>query len=318
MKKAIIIIPYFGNFPNFFQLFLNSCEKNKSFTWLIYTDNKEDYNYPANVIVKEVEFINFVDFIQAKFDFKIEIIRPHKLCDFKVAYGYIFENEIRDYKYWGHGDLDLIYGNLGKFIDPLMLEGYDKIYSLGHLSLYKNSYENNRVFMDKLVAMKPYRKIFATDKAYAFDEWHCPLGSINELFKNRKSKFFEINHCANLSSGSSSFQLSNYIINFQNYSIDKNFNNIFSLSDNVLLRYSYIHKKMKVIEYPYLHFHKRDMKIQCKNFNEFMMVPNAFIEYHKSVDIDYILNYSHKKIINVQFFKKKIINIKYRMNQFLR
>ena len=116
MKKTVIIIPYFGSFPSFFQLFLDSCSNNKMFTWLIYTDSEQKYNVPENVIIKSTKLSDFVSRIQEKFDFKIEIIRPHKLCDFKVAYGYIFEDEIKEFDYWGHGDLDLIYGDLDKFL----------------------------------------------------------------------------------------------------------------------------------------------------------------------------------------------------------
>ena len=35
--KAIFIIPYFGHFNNYFQLFLNSCAYNRDFDWLIFT-----------------------------------------------------------------------------------------------------------------------------------------------------------------------------------------------------------------------------------------------------------------------------------------
>lgn len=35
MSKCTFIIPYYGNFPNYFQLFLNSCKYNSDFEWLI-------------------------------------------------------------------------------------------------------------------------------------------------------------------------------------------------------------------------------------------------------------------------------------------
>ena len=48
-KKICFIIPYFGNFKNYFQLFLNSCRLNSDINWLIITDNKDEYDYPKNV-----------------------------------------------------------------------------------------------------------------------------------------------------------------------------------------------------------------------------------------------------------------------------
>ena len=56
MKKCIIILPYFGKFNNYFNLFLKSCEKNPDFSWLIFTDDKSKYNYPENVRVEYMKF----------------------------------------------------------------------------------------------------------------------------------------------------------------------------------------------------------------------------------------------------------------------
>lgn len=55
MKKTIII-PYYGKFPDFFQLFLNSCKWNKGFNWLIFTDNEDKYIYPDNVKKNKIIF----------------------------------------------------------------------------------------------------------------------------------------------------------------------------------------------------------------------------------------------------------------------
>ena len=55
-NKVIFIIPYFGNFNNYFQLFLNSCATNSDFSWLIVTDNNEKYDFPRNVLLKQMSF----------------------------------------------------------------------------------------------------------------------------------------------------------------------------------------------------------------------------------------------------------------------
>lgn len=318
MKKSIIIIPYFGTFPSFFQLFLNSCRYNETFTWLIYTDDHTEYDYPKNVLVNYIAYHDFIDKIQNKFDFKVEINRPHKLCDFKVAYGYIFENEIKEYDYWGHGDLDVIYGNLDNFVTPLIEKGYDKIYSLGHLSLYKNTYLNNRIFMDEYEGDYPYKTIFSTDKAFAFDEWHCPIISINHLFLRRNTQFFQFNECANLSSSKSNFVLSNYIVNFQSYCIDNNSKNIYSYEKGKLLRHFIQNNKIKQIEYPYIHFHKRRMSVKCNNTSDKMIiVPNEFRDYLE-IDYNLIKKYCKSGVINMQYFKVRFINLRYRFKQMLK
>ena len=64
MKKILFIIPYFGKFPNYFQLFLNSCEYNSEYNWVIITDNKEEYNYPKNVKIINKSFEELKEEIQ--------------------------------------------------------------------------------------------------------------------------------------------------------------------------------------------------------------------------------------------------------------
>ena len=116
-KRAALIIPYFGGeFPNYFQLFLNSCEKNQDFTWMIFTDNRTKYRYPNNVKKISMSFGEMVSRVRSKFDFEICLDRPYKLCDYKCAYGYIFGDYLKEYDFWGHSDCDLIYGRLSDFI----------------------------------------------------------------------------------------------------------------------------------------------------------------------------------------------------------
>ena len=71
--KAIFIIPYFGHFNNYFQLFLNSCAYNRDFDWLIFTDDQTNYKYPHNV---RVEYCSFQD-IQNKFREKFDLWKDH-------------------------------------------------------------------------------------------------------------------------------------------------------------------------------------------------------------------------------------------------
>ena len=139
MKKCCFIIPYFGNFPNYFQQFLNSCKTNQDYDWLIITDNVENYNYPKNVKKIKMSFPQLRDLIQSKFDFQIALEKPFKLCDYRPAFGYIFTDFLSDYKWWGHCDIDTLMGDLNDFITDDMLIEYDKLFTLGHFIMYKNN-----------------------------------------------------------------------------------------------------------------------------------------------------------------------------------
>ena len=55
-KKCVFIIPYYGDFNNYFSLFLKSCSLNPSYDWIIFTDNKRDSSYPDNVKIINLSF----------------------------------------------------------------------------------------------------------------------------------------------------------------------------------------------------------------------------------------------------------------------
>jgi hypothetical protein len=45
---------------------------------------------------------------------------------------------LKEYDFWGFCDVDLIWGNLAHFITHDVLKNYDRIYSRGHLELFRN------------------------------------------------------------------------------------------------------------------------------------------------------------------------------------
>ena len=170
MKKIVFICPYFGSFPNYFNLTLKSIEYNKTIDWLIITDIKEKYDYPDNVKVINMSFTELRKKVQSCFDFKIYLGKPYKLCDYKCAYGLIFEEYIKNYDFWGHCDFDCIYGDLRKFLPENILEKNERIYCLGHMSLYKNNDKINNIFKNKLDEETNYKNIFTKERSFSFDE----------------------------------------------------------------------------------------------------------------------------------------------------
>ena len=55
-------------------------------------------------------------------DFEIVLNEPYDLCDFKVAYGEIFQEYLEPYDFWGFCDCDLIYGDIRHFLTEELLE----------------------------------------------------------------------------------------------------------------------------------------------------------------------------------------------------
>ena len=98
MNKIRLIIPYFGKLPKFFPYFLLTAKRNHKIDFLIYTDQKVEQFAILNA--NNIEFVTLPfdelrEKVQSKFDFKICLKTPYKLCDYKVAYGLIFEEELK-------------------------------------------------------------------------------------------------------------------------------------------------------------------------------------------------------------------------------
>jgi hypothetical protein len=86
-----------------------------------------------------------------KLKLDINVKQVYKICDFKPTYGVIFEDCLIGYDFWGHVDLDMLFGDIRKFISDYMLERYHLIsafnaFVCGHFTLYKNCEEMNTLF----------------------------------------------------------------------------------------------------------------------------------------------------------------------------
>jgi hypothetical protein len=102
---------------------------------------------PDDVHVVNMPFDEVRRRAQELFPFKIMLGDANKRCEYKPAYGLIFADILEGYDYWGHCDLDMIWGRLGHFVTENVLASHDRIYSRGHLTLYRNNADTNRLFM---------------------------------------------------------------------------------------------------------------------------------------------------------------------------
>lgn len=207
MNKCIFILPYFGEFNNYFHLFLNSCKYNPNYDWLVITDSNQEFDYPANVHIKKMRFVDFRELVSLKFGFTPCLAKPYKLCDYKPMYGFLFEEEISDYKYWGHCDCDLIFGNLEALLSPILEKGFDKLFAAGHLTIYKNTPSNNRVFMRPVHGRFFYKEALACEGIYVFDEDFPRNGSgdrcnVHSIFLNSNCSIYQKDLSFNVSTTS--------------------------------------------------------------------------------------------------------------------
>lgn len=169
MKSIVIIIPYFGELPKLFPFWYSSAVNNPSVDFLFITDN--DVSGAPNIHVERCHFSDFKKLIDERLGFDTSIKSPYKLCDFKPSYGYILQEKIASYDFWGFGDIDLIYGDIRSFLTDDILSAYDMISGWGHLTLYRNTESCNTMFMHRHEGYQYYKDSFTTDAITFFDEY---------------------------------------------------------------------------------------------------------------------------------------------------
>lgn len=284
MKNCCFIIPYFGKFPNYFQLFLNSCKYNPDFNWLIFSDDETYYNIPPNVRIVKMTFDSFKDRIQSCFDFDIVLPTPYKLCDYKPAYGYVFQDYLSEYLFWGYCDLDVIMGNLNYFLTPDILEHYDKIFCLGHMTLFKNASENNRLFMSEYKGQLLYKRVFSTNKIVTFDEEWRDANNINQIFLAQGKNVLLKDYSMNPSIFCNSFVRTQYVghtkfSDSHGYQTEKPKNALYVWDNGHIYRYYSEGTKLVREEFIYMHFQMRKLKVSNKILNAdcFKIIPNKFL-----------------------------------------
>ena len=247
--KILIIIPYFGKLPNYFELWLHSARFNKTFEWLLLLDDTKNYDFPENVHVEYTSFLSLKKYIQSKFDFPIALSSPYKLCDFRPAYGYIFNDYVRDYNFWGYGDLDLLYGNLSNFITDEFLSKYDRILPCGHLSLFRNNDMMNSSYRLQGPNLPSYKEVFSTDKSFTFDEW----GGVTRIFKAHPINQYAEAIMADISWYSFKFKHTMGQVNYKK--------ECFVWNNGILFQLFEKNKSLETKEFPYIHLQKRKMEV---------------------------------------------------------
>ncbi len=299
MKKICYIVPYFGKFPSYFQVWLDSCKFNEDIDWIIYTDDKTSYNYPNNVIVNYCTFEDMKNRIQKHYNFKICLDRPWKLCDFRPAFGEIFSEDIKKYDFWGHCDIDLLWGKISHFITNDILDKYDKIGFQGHSTLYRNSKDVNIRYKHILDNEIDYKNIFSSKQGFCFDE-----DGIEEIYKNLNIKYYNKINFAHLSKYDYGF----FLCKFPKEDNYKNWRQIFSWKNGTLLRH-YIdkNKTLQTEEYMYIHFFCRHMNYKINSFEEnitYVIYPDVVDRLNQPLNEKYILK--HGKYSKVKYYLKNL------------
>ena len=124
MLKIAVITAYYGNLPGFFNAWLRSAQANSDIDFYLVTDTDTDF-LPSNVKKLPFSFEGFRQLIETKLGRSVKLEKPYKICDYRPMYGVVFEDYLKDYDYWAYADMDVVFGNIRKFIENNNIENYD-------------------------------------------------------------------------------------------------------------------------------------------------------------------------------------------------
>lgn len=146
MKKnrIAILIPYFGKWPPWIELYLYSCRKNKSIDWYFFTDCGDLSVDNDNVYFIETTFVAYCDAASEKLQINFQPKNPYKLCGLRPFYAFLHTDILEEYEFWGYGDIDIIWGNIASFYTDKVLDKYDVLSThgdrlSGHLAIIRNT-----------------------------------------------------------------------------------------------------------------------------------------------------------------------------------
>lgn len=302
MKKEIaFIMPYFGPFKPCFSLWLESVRRNPQITWIIITDNKEPQTIPKNVIWKESDLQTIQILAEEKLRCEVKLTRPYKLCDLKPLYGAIFCDYIKDYKYWGYGDLDVVYGRLYEYLKNIDYQAFDKINRWGHCTLLKNTKEINLLPFsnDGLKAFDIYKMLRDGEKNYGYDEiqhneviWKHGLKIFVDNFQADIDIFYERMRCVDKRTMVHFCKATNVTFAPTNYE-----HQVFLSDRGAIFRYYLKGKKVHKEEFAYIHY-RQEAPIMMNDItcDTFVISRKGFFECDSSRldDYDYV-NYLIKQ-----------------------
>ena len=310
--SIIFIVFYFGSFPLYFQRFLQSCAANPCVNWRIYTDNLTEYIWPDNVHRIKMSFQECRELFQSRFDFPISLDEPAKLCDYKPAYGYILEESLADYDFWGHCDVDQIFGDLSLCLADGVLADYDKAYTLGHFTVYRNDPAVNRCFMSPWGKRIPYRETYTNPLPAGFDEWGA--GNIDEIFRASSFQMLSEACGADIWPESMNFCLISYCEQTGRYMPEKGTDCIFRYGDGRLFQCRYADGQWLEKEYPYVHMQNRKFSDEYGDGTErsYYIIPNRFIAGTTEKEMAMKAGVKHHVMIR-QFLRVKFRNLRQRI-----
>ncbi|BCS80363.1 hypothetical protein CaldiYA01_03230 [Caldicellulosiruptor diazotrophicus] len=215
----------------------------------------------------------------------------------------MFNEFLKGYDWWGYCDIDVIFGDLNKFIAVEILNKYTRVLCRGHLTMYRNMEEVNNYFRLYHPSIS-YKDVFANKKTVGFDEWN----GIFKILQFNKIPQFHDEFIANIVPERRKLTLT---IQERNYRYQ-----FFVYDRGKIYQYFITQSEIKKREFAYIHLQKRNYKPHklSRDCERFVIKEDEFIEFDDNKINEYFnYRYSFRDVVypwqkKMRQLKRKIRN----------
>lgn len=194
-----MLIPYFGKFPKWFNLYLYSCSHVKNIDFYYFTDCDIPTKTYSNTIFKSMTFSEYCKLVSEKLNVDFHPKSPYLLCNIRPFLSEIHSDIVKNYIFWGYSDTDLVYGDMSFLLNDYNLNKYDVITThservAGHFTIIKVNSKYDKIGFK----IKNWQKKITSDTA-GLDEGdfsviiYPPFPFLGKMWKHIFSKFMPKN-----------------------------------------------------------------------------------------------------------------------------
>lgn len=150
MPKITFLLPYFGKWPEWMPLFIDSIERNATIDFHFFTDCDTTISNAPNIFFHAITFEEYVSNAQKAIGIEINIPNAYKICDLRPFFGVIHADIIKNYDFYGWTDTDIFFGDIRSFYTDDILNNHEvlsshKIRLAGHCALMRTTPKYTRL-----------------------------------------------------------------------------------------------------------------------------------------------------------------------------
>lgn len=149
--KIALLIPYFGEFPEWSEIYFYTLRRNPEINFIFYTDQDGSAYESENIHFNKIPYSDYLDIVREKLNINFQPSDPYKLCDLRPCFGELHAEDFDGYDFYGWTDMDILFGHIRSFYTDEILEKFDVISThgiriSGHLALFRNTGKNRTMY----------------------------------------------------------------------------------------------------------------------------------------------------------------------------